>query len=100
MTHQLSLRIIAKGLLAVTFDIWDNRKTTDARKYKVTMTKGTNKQSVLASLEYDAPGRYTVLVPVYPPEIFVLVIGMTNEHGQYFEDTVPVRTYRTDSTYT
>ena len=36
-------------------------------------------------------GRYTIELPLHPPESFLLVIGMTNEHGQYYEDTVPVR---------
>ena len=38
-----------------------------------------------------SPGRYTIELPLHPPESFLLVIGMTNEHGQYYEDTVPVR---------
>jgi hypothetical protein len=44
----------------------------------------------MISMEYSKPGRYSVLIPVEPPESFTLVIGMTNDHGQYFEDALPV----------
>lgn len=85
--------VITHGLF-VTFDIWDTRRvspeTANGRKYKVVFTRGTNKVDPLASFEYSMPGRYTIELPLHPPEAFLLVIGMTNEHGQYFEDTVPV----------
>ena len=43
--------------------------------------------------------KYLLLLPMFlfysflliMKEKFVLTIGLTNEHGQYFEDTVPVR---------
>ena len=80
--------------LYVTFDLWDVRpitpELTTGRKYKVVFTRGTNKLEPLATHEYVSPGRYTIELPLHPPETFLLVIGMTNEHGQYFEDTVPV----------
>ena len=40
--------------------------------------------------DFDTPGRYTLEIPVVPPEAMNLVVGMRNEHGQYFEDTVYV----------
>jgi hypothetical protein len=36
----------------------------------------------------SAPGRYSVELLVSPPESTHLVIGMVNEHGLYFEDSV------------
>jgi hypothetical protein len=85
--------IITHGLF-VTFDIWDTRPLTPeiatSRKYKLIFTRGTNKVEPLAKAEYSMPGRYTIELPLHPPEAFLLVIGMTNEHGQYYEDTVPV----------
>jgi hypothetical protein len=36
-------------------------------------------------MEFTSPGRYSLELPLIPPESFLLVIGMTDEHGQYFE---------------
>jgi hypothetical protein len=82
--------------LPVTFDIWDARgslydpktSSTPRRHYDVVFTMGTNRQEPLLRQRFSSPGRYTVLVPVEPPDSFLLVLGMTNEHGQYFEDAV------------
>jgi hypothetical protein len=41
-------------------------------------------------MEYESPGRYSINVPISPPETFSVVLGMYNEHGQYFEDVVSV----------
>jgi hypothetical protein len=41
--------------------------------------------SPLLKQEYSQPGRYSVELPLLPPDSFLLVIGMTDEHGQYFE---------------
>ncbi len=74
--------------LKIVFDIWDTRKhlKTDERKYVVVFTRGTNKLEPIGKYEYSSPGRYSVELPVNPPESFPLVIGMTNDHGQYYED--------------
>ncbi len=52
--------------------------------------RGTNKAEAFLTTEYTRPGRYTVHLPVAPPEEFLLVVGLTNEHGLYFEDSLPV----------
>ena len=56
----------------------------------VCMCRGTNKLDHIISRDYFLPGRYTIELPLHPPESFLLVIGMINDHGQYFEDTVYV----------
>lgn len=83
-----------RSRLPLTFDIWDARRlSSDAsspRKYTVKITRGLHKATPLVSESFDRPGRYTIFVPVSPPESMVLIIGMTNEHGQYFEDSASV----------
>ena len=59
--------------------------------YPTNTDRGTNKLEILAQKDFFVPGRYTIELPLHPPETFLLVLGMMNEHGQYFEDTVPVR---------
>lgn len=78
--------------LAVVFDIWDTRKNMKSgdRKYVVVLTRGTNMLEPLGKFEFSSPGRYTVHLGVSPPEAFSLLLGMTNDHGQYFEDQVYV----------
>ena len=39
---------------------------------------------------FYSPGRYTVYLELEPPDSFSLVLSMTNEHGQHFEDVVAV----------
>ena len=82
------------SFIPVTFDIWDTRKVVadshPPRSYVVTVSKGLNKLSPLVTKTLEAPGRYTILVPLSPPESMVLVVGMKNEYGQYFEDVAPV----------
>lgn len=80
--------------LAVSFDIWDARGAlydpSVERHYEVTFSSGLNRRDHLLKKRYTSPGRYTVLLPVQPPDSFLLIIGMTNEHGQYFEDSVTI----------
>jgi hypothetical protein len=47
-----------------------------------------NTASPIFTESYDKPGRYVIELPVSPPEAVNLIISMTNEHGQYFEDMV------------
>jgi hypothetical protein len=76
----------------VSFDIWDSRKNLDVGEhtYKVTFSRGTSRNIPLFTKKYKSPGRYTVVLPIEPPDTLTLVIGMTNEHGQYFEETLPL----------
>lgn len=84
-------KVKSGSTVAVSFDIWDARKKkVPGRKFVVTISKGTNRAVPLAKAVYSSPGRYTLEVPVEPPDAMLLVIGMTNEHGQYFEDSVYV----------
>ena len=78
--------------LTITFDIWDERQITpgDKRSYAVSISKGTNKLAPIFQQTYELPGRYSVSVKMAPPESVALVVGMINEHGQYFEDVVSV----------
>ena len=50
-----------------------------------------NKVDPIYKDTYQEPGRYTVQLPITPPDSGLLVISMTTEHGLYFEDTVWVR---------
>ena len=75
----------------VAFDIWDSRRLSevpDNRKYTVTITRGTNKLEPLVKEVFYKPGRYTVRLPISPPDSGTFVLGMTTEHGLYFEDTI------------
>jgi hypothetical protein len=80
--------------LPITFDIWDARGALFDPKvekyYDVTFSSGLNRKSHLLKKRFSSPGRYTVLLPVQPPDSFLLMLGMTNEHGQYFEDSVTI----------
>jgi hypothetical protein len=78
--------------LSISFDIWDDRNEAALtnRAYKVRITKGTNKIAPIYEGTFDRPGRHTVSVHMLPPESVTLVLGMTNEHGQYYEDAVAV----------
>ena len=80
--------------IQITFDIWDTRShvgdNSAPEKYSVVFTRGTNRMDPILKKEFTRPGRYTVDLPVQPPESMHLVIGMLNEHGQYFEDSVNV----------
>lgn len=84
----------AGNWLPITFDIWDARGALfnpDAdRHYDVTFSAGLNRRDHLVQKRFKSPGRYTVMIPVQPPDSFLLIIGMTNEHGQYFEDSVTI----------
>jgi hypothetical protein len=74
----------------ISFDIWDTRPVVNegTRKYHVVITKGSNKRTAIGQGEYSKPGRYSLHIDVSPPEAMTLVIGMTTEHGLYYEDTV------------
>lgn len=80
--------------IPITFDIWDSRTGVADKsvsvKYSVVFTRGTNRLEPILRKEFTSPGRYTVDLPVAPPESMHLVIGMVNEHGQYFEDSVHI----------
>ena len=81
-------------VIPITFDIWDTRRhvadKSSPSKYTVVFTRGTNKMAPMLTKEFTGPGRYTVQLPVRPPESIHLVIGMANEYGQYFEDSVHI----------
>ncbi len=108
---------VVKGgnMVKVTFDIWDSRRnvgisssehTTTSEggglhgnngnnnggkvHYKVSFTRGASRSDPLLEVEYSQPGRYSVDLPVSPPEAMTLVIGMVNEHNQYYEETLPL----------
>ena len=73
----------------MTIDIWDlNHKDAEKQLYTVTISRGTNTAEVLLKEDFTKPGRYVLQIPVVPPEAMNLVVGMRNEHGQYFEDIV------------
>ena len=75
----------------MTIDIWDVRHTnTENQNYMVTVSKGTNIASAILQTNFSKPGRYTLKIPVSPPESMNLVIGMKNEHGQYYEEVIYV----------
>ena len=75
--------------LSMTIDIWDlNHKNAEEQLYTVTISRGTNTAEVLLKEDFTKPGRYVLQIPVVPPEAMNLVVGMRNEHGQYFEDIV------------
>lgn len=87
--------------LSVVFDIWDVRYDKAAAsesalpeqlevEYTVSITRGTNRLQPLWSRKFTKPGRYVAFVPVSPPEIALLVLSMSSDHGEYFEDTVHV----------
>ncbi len=84
-------------------DIWDNRakgqvprmnitegEIKGARSYTVTVSRGTNKASILAREVFSYPGRYSLRVPIVAPERSTLVASLTTEHGQYFEDFIVI----------
>lgn len=81
---------LTTGHLAITFDIWDGRKRNSGQKYVVVVSRGTNRKDPIARQEYTSPGRYTIHLPLSPPERTSLVVSMMNEHGQYYEDTVTI----------
>lgn len=95
--------------LSVTFEIWDlryeqamvaaasgnaaedsSRRHLDDVEYTVSITRGTNRLQPLWSRTFSKPGKYVAFVPVSPPEIALLVLSMSSDHGEYFEDTVHV----------
>lgn len=80
--------------LPITIDIWDARgglfDPSVNRHYDVTFSAGLNRRDPILKKRFTSPGRYTVMIPVNPPDSFLLLIGMTNEHGQYFEDSVTI----------
>lgn len=87
--------------LSIVFDLWDTRYDRAAAnsssavgefvvEYTVSITRGTNRLQPLWSRKFSKPGRYVAFVPVSPPEIALLVLSMSSDHGEYFEDTVHV----------
>jgi hypothetical protein len=59
-------------------------------RYTVAISRGTNRQEFLLRQEYSRPGRYTIQLPLSPPEKTLLVVGMTTDHAEYFEETLVV----------
>jgi len=88
--------------LSIVFDLWDARHRATASglaaagggefdvEYTVSITRGTNRLQPLWSRTFTKPGRYVAFVPVSPPEIALLVLSMSSDRGEYFEDTVHV----------
>jgi hypothetical protein len=85
--------------ISISFEILDSsydkaKKSGDialreqAFTYSVSITKGTNRLQPIWKGIFDKPGKYTVFVPVSPPERTLLVISLVSEHGQYTEDTM------------
>lgn len=50
--------------------------------------RGTNRQEALVKQEYTAPGRFTIQLPLSPPEKTLLVLAMTTDHAEYHEETL------------
>lgn len=87
--------------LSIVFDLWDTRHDRAIAngsaaagefdvEYTVSITRGTNRLQPLWSRTFSKPGRYVAFVPVSPPEIALLVLSMSSDRGEYFEDTVHV----------
>jgi outer membrane protein assembly factor BamB len=81
----------------LSFEIVDKRPATGAAIYHVNVTHGAR---ALFAKTYSKPGVYHEHVPSLEyPAYAVLQVAMTNEHRQYFVDTVAiafnVRYYRT-----
>ena len=87
--NQKSVILLWMGGGPSTIDIWDlNHKDNEKQLYTVIVSRGTNTAEVLLTQDFTKPGRYVLQIPVVPPEAMNLVVGMINEHGQYFEDIV------------
>ena len=87
--------VLGTAELPITFDIWDNRAelltgSVGQRRYTVSFCRGTNKATPILVQTFTQPGRYTVILPMAPPEAVTLVLSMINDHGQMFEDAVAV----------
>jgi hypothetical protein len=76
--------------VTVAFDIWDTRRPSNASKYIVEITRGTNKVYPLYRQEFTKPGRYFANVALAPPERVTLVVSLKTEHGLYFEDSFTI----------
>lgn len=74
--------------IKITFDIWDRRSQNPSAQYHIQLTKGTNKENPLYKTSYSSPGRYTIKLPVNPPDLVLLYITLTTEHGEVFEDSM------------
>jgi hypothetical protein len=94
---QLELKGLEK--LLIEFTIFDSRPqlvTDEAsslvgkKKYSVSITRGLNRLNPLYRAEFDAPGTYMAEVFLPPPQTVQLLLTMTNDHGQHFEDVVVV----------
>jgi len=79
--------------VSVTFHVVDYRRHQQGRVYRVAIGRGSNRGTEdgarpLFEETYTQPGTYTALLQLPRPERLVLVVSMTNEHGQYFEDAL------------
>ncbi|XP_060070559.1 uncharacterized protein LOC132550506 [Ylistrum balloti] len=79
---------VTGGKFTVQFEIIDPTGNTN-NAYKIKVYFGSN---LLFSDEYDRPGEYSVIVPVWEePRLGHVTVIMTNQHGQIFQDTYPLR---------
>jgi hypothetical protein len=63
---------------------------TAPRRYTITVSRGTNRQAHIFREVYSRAGRYTIQLPLSPPEKSLLVVGMTTDRGEYHEETLMV----------
>jgi hypothetical protein len=88
---QKASQVKSSNSLSVAIDIWDVKHTsTNNQNYMVRVSRGTNIASSILTVNFTKPGRYILNIPVSPPEAMNLIIGMMNEHGQYYEDVIYV----------
>lgn len=79
---------VTGGKFTVQFEIIDPTGKTK-NVYKIKIYFGSN---LLFSDEYNQPGEYSVIVPVWEePRLGHVTVIMTNQHGQIFQDSYPLR---------
>ncbi|XP_033735102.1 protein DEFECTIVE IN EXINE FORMATION 1-like [Pecten maximus] len=79
---------VTGGKFTVQFEIIDPTGNTN-NVYKIKIYYGSN---LLFSDEYNLPGEYSVIVPVWEePRLGHVTVMMTNQHGQIFQDSYPLR---------
>lgn len=86
------LQITGGKVVTISIDVWDTRPVAAAeqRKYTVTVRAGSSQEgsATLASYTFDRAGRFLLQLQLPAPAEGVFLVGMTTEHGQYFEDSV------------
>ncbi|XP_021378708.1 protein DEFECTIVE IN EXINE FORMATION 1-like isoform X2 [Mizuhopecten yessoensis] len=79
---------VTGGKFTLQFEIIDPTGSTK-NVYKIKVYFGSN---LLFSDEYDQPGEYSVIIPVWEePRLGHVTVIMTNQHGQIFQDSYPLR---------